>query len=601
MKYLTPSTWNSLPIPDYRCRFFIESYMEKLSLYTPHFYQSRLMNVFSATCELLGYLKAYTENEKNSGYIIMAIVEIEDCFSKDIFAKKLFEEHNDIRQEIFTDAKSKIVPNTITKLRAIANYILKKWADYDSAIYEELRASIFDIDIDLAKKDRILKRINVATNLYLTNILTKKYSPTYLYNRATMFTYKNNYDDRSFQAQFDLVFDRLYTYKTQFDVYFSINHTRLDILDEPAISIHANAPAEINESNIEKLKNNFTQYSVIQVQLESTDYISAAWNAHEQLTKIIDVATAFKVNPRVDIGHNCVSVSKNEHLIHAKSLNIKVLTTYLTSENGTHFSELNTHLKDVFAKTTTLGRDSLERSLRYLRLARESISIEQKLLNLWISLESIFNFGNQTIIEKVSEFVPCFYSANGVSRRISYLHKLLSKNHIPIPVEIKEKFSISSETFDETISPDIIFRLVRDEDNMGKILYESLSSLDHLNFRLCTIKEEMQKNKNLRARLDASEQDVQRQIRRIYFLRNKISHTGHHSNINPQLITHLTDYLATCYFAIVESIKKAPTGVNLSIEELLTSYKLGVELVKAKIKSDNNPIKYDDIVPVPII
>lgn len=89
MKYLRDQIWSRIPIDDFRSRFFVETYIEKLSVYTPHFSQSRLMNLFSSCSELLVYIEEYSNNEKNAGYLFSALDEIDSCFSTDVIAQEI--------------------------------------------------------------------------------------------------------------------------------------------------------------------------------------------------------------------------------------------------------------------------------------------------------------------------------------------------------------------------------------------------------------------------------------------------------------------------------------------------------------------------------
>ncbi|MED5525085.1 MAG: hypothetical protein VX447_10070 [Pseudomonadota bacterium] len=101
MKYLPDEKWAKLPIADFRPRFFVETYVEKLSMNTPHFSQSRLMNLFSSCAEALAYIQEYQANEKNGGYILSALDEIDSCLSNDPVAKDFFGYMDEPRAQLF--------------------------------------------------------------------------------------------------------------------------------------------------------------------------------------------------------------------------------------------------------------------------------------------------------------------------------------------------------------------------------------------------------------------------------------------------------------------------------------------------------------------
>lgn len=90
MKYFSEEIWKKLPVKDFRARFFVEAYLEKLSMYTPHFYQSRLMSTFSSCAEARLYIDELKTNEKNKGYILSALDEIDSCWKSDPITQKIF-------------------------------------------------------------------------------------------------------------------------------------------------------------------------------------------------------------------------------------------------------------------------------------------------------------------------------------------------------------------------------------------------------------------------------------------------------------------------------------------------------------------------------
>ena len=77
-KYLSDAVWERLPVTDFRARFFVECFIEKLRMHTPHFYQARLMNVISASKELRGHVENYRSTEKNIADLQSAMEELSD-------------------------------------------------------------------------------------------------------------------------------------------------------------------------------------------------------------------------------------------------------------------------------------------------------------------------------------------------------------------------------------------------------------------------------------------------------------------------------------------------------------------------------------------
>lgn len=356
----------------------------------------------------------------------------------------------------------------------------------------------------------------------------------------------------------------------------------------------------MSEKELDKLKKEFEPNIYVKISLNSTDYVTASWNGKELLDKILDITTALELNPRIQVSSQCISISKNASLTHKKNLNVGLLVAFLSSENGTHLSNTDTKLHATTIKLNEISRAHLGRSLRYLRLARESISLEQKLLNLWIALESLFSEGDSNIIANITSFVPQFYAVTGIARRVIYIRNLMVKNAIEISPLAKQVISTNASTFNKETTPNEIFSILRDEKAAIE-LFKTLDELEHLKFRFIKIFEEVKDQKTILARIGQSEKDVSRQLRRIYFVRNKIAHTGHYENIRPQLITHLLDYLVVSYLAISESATAAKAGHTYSIVELLDAYKMGAEQVIHSCKDGPNPSTFADLLPIAVI
>ncbi|MDM0121679.1 hypothetical protein [Variovorax arabinosiphilus] len=604
MKYFPDSMWEGLPTVDFRPRFFAETFIEKLSMNTPHFHQSRLMNIFSSCAEAIVYIEEYKKNDQNKAYLFNVLKEIENCWECDPVAKKLIAHIKAPCAQLFKSIESgNFSAPQLIRLRVLCRAILAHEDIYIETLAADLKKSLVD-PTDLSKKGRITQEIYSLTSLYITHLLNRGYSPTYLYNRAALFTQLKGYGKRNFEQQFSALEERLRTKTSQYDVYFALRSNKpsllLDIQDKTTINFSGKIPEFIATPHGKKMQKDFEANVVAQTMVESTDHVSASWTAKETLDKMLDAVTALELNPRIETSAICVAVSKNQNLTHTETLNINRLISLLSSEGGTYFSNSGTSILHVLSVLNEDGKEHLGRSLRYLRLARNSISLEQKLINLWISLESIYSDGDGGILSNITEYAPQIYAVTGIYRRICYIKKLLVDNSIAAPPKIKKEILEEQEKFSQSTSDEAIFKILQTEE-LCKELLESLGELHHLKFRLSLIHSELQGNKSIENRLKRSNDDVERQLRRIYFLRNKIAHTGHYTNIRPQLIIHLLDYIAVCYMAIASSAKVVRPKSKNSINDLIAAYKMGTEVVWHNAKSKEPILSLAALTPLPII
>lgn len=596
MIYLSEKIWGSLPIPDYRGRFFIESFWEYISNSTPHFYQARLMNVISSANEVIGAICDYKENNQNLKTLKNAIQEFEKCFSTDIVASEVFSnQKNSVHRIIKTclcDSPSK---TDLHRLNVICDSILRKKDEYTKLLQSTLRESVLGV-VDLKQKDRNLSKIHDITGLYITNLLNDGYSPTYLYNRMEMFTRFNNYKGRSFAEQFNIVTESLITRERKYKIIYAVKTSNvsalnnLDKLYEVNVSNTIPVVTDINESK--KLKISFEPNLFFVVELMSNDYVSASWRAKEKIDKYVDFALANYPKMKISISEYCLSVHKVKGFTHKHTVSISLLIKFLTS-NSTFFNQGDLDGKSSKLLTSVLDGKSVDhfsRSLRHLRLGREATALEQKLLNIWISLESLFIETDKTIINSVLEYIPLIYAVKGIKSRIVYLLKLLSKYKIEIPAELQKQYDLKCITFNEDFCADKFFTIIKDEKSALSI-FESINYKEHLKFRIYHIFNEIKDSEAVFARITKTIEDVKRQIRRIYYYRNCIVHTGSFDNIRPQLINHLYDYLSVCYQAVFESLSSLESQTNLSLLDLLVCYRLGAEEVFYNFK--DKPDGYD--------
>lgn len=601
--YLSDSLWARLPMDDFRPRFFVETYVEKLSVYTPHFSQSRLMNIFSSCSEALGYIDEYLSNEKNSGYLLSALDEIDSCFSSDPIAQTLFANMDGPRSSLFKKIRGgSFNLGQLTRLKVVCRAIVSQEETYASELLNELKKAIFD-PTDLDKKARIAENIYTLTGLYTTHLLNRGYSPTYLFNRAEMFTRENNYQGRTFAQQFEQITERLRTYTTEHEVYFAVRTNKpanlLEIDDDPTFTFTESIPDVIQGQNREKLSRDFVPNVIAMASIETTDHIGASWYVKDKLDQLLDAVTALDLNPKIQISSHCVTIARHPTVDHAKAINISFLLGFLSSEGGTYFSSSNASIRHSFSKLNSQGKEQLSRSLRYLRLARESVSLEQKLLNLWIALESLFSGGQSTILASILDYVPQAFAVAALSRRVHYLRDLLVKAKACTTHSVRDELGIGNQ-FDEEVTDGQIFLLLRNETAAIE-LFDSLSPKEHLKFKIISTFSEMKSNATIAKRLEKSEVDVERQLRRIYFLRNKIAHTGHYSNIRPQLITHLLDYVASCYLALSVSAAKSPIRDGQSVDDLFAAYKMGADMIENRVNSESEIGQLTELIPVPVI
>lgn len=600
LKYVSLDVWAKIYGQDYRARFFVEIYIEKLRMYTPPFHQARLMNVFSACEEMLVYLDEVALNEKNGSYVESALKELNNCLTVDPVASDLFIEHKVFVKELVSCHANGY---QLKKIGVICRSILGKVDIYRENLRAALMAEVTQ-EAPATAALRVIQQIEKLTGLYITDLLNQGYSPTYLYHRSDAFRHLNSYGDKSFQEQLRSVGDRLSGASIEFQVYYGISTNKNAALHAApkasCLEFISQLPQRIQPENLEKMHKDFEARMWCRATIHATDYISAAIRVKEELDGFLDTFTPFEFDTSLKIsGHALITYSLNQHS-YQHCINVSLLTGFMTVQSSLDSHGQALSLTNLISQLDSHAEDQLSRSLRHLRLARETSSLEQKMLNLWISLEALFPGIEGTIIGSILEFLPELYAVQGVTRRISYIASLLIANNIPVPEKAKALFRIESDRFGRDVSADQFFRLLKDEET-SRALYDCADGMEHLRFRISTLREELKSTKSIKARIDKTQEDVALQLRRIYFYRNKIAHTGHFKNVKPQLIMHLTDYLSTIYECLARAASVSAPGAKHSIPDLLISSKMGSEKVLSFLRTNEEVSSFSSIALEPLI
>lgn len=591
--------WNRIEGHDYRSKFFVDCYIEKLRMQTPPFHQARLMNVFSACEEMLRYLQEYADNDKNGAYVESALDEIKRCFLADSVAAELFKDHH----QFIRDVSGNTFSTTICqKLAVICKSILNTLSDYRQTLKTELRETVVQEGVTGAEL-RTIQKIDSLTGLYITDLLNRGYSPTYLFNRSDYLAYASHYGGKNFKDQFDSVVAKLTAEDLEFQVYYAISATKRKSLPEAhsSLSFVTALPALTSRENKDKLNKDFDTNLYCRFTVRAQDYISAALHAKENLAVFLDTFLPFDPKSDVKISGCALVIHPSTIHNHQHCVNVRLLGKLMINNSGVDTNNHAMNLDHLIAALDDSSSDQLSRSLRHLRLARETPSLEQKMLNLWISLEALFLVADGTIIGGIMDCVPQIYAVQGLVRRLRYMKALLIANRTAIPTLAQTAMSTELTRFTKNINDNQMFVLFKNDDACNE-LYESVAGKEHLRFRILTLRTEFTNNKSIHARLESTQKDVNLQLRRIYFYRNKIAHTGHFQNVKPQLIMHLTDYLYMIFSCLSDAALLARNNQKYSIAELIMSARMGADKVIAASKHTSSQIlSYSGIELKPIM
>lgn len=579
MKFLTPKRWEGLNLPDWRARFFIECYSESLSVHTPHFHQAKMMGVIDLAKEVLNNIKVFEANDKGKGYLISSLKELKLALERDAVAKDIFNDLLDVFDDCSKNFTSEKFPRSlIVQLGILCKRIVEDEIDYfdklEIALVEEVCGAT-----DITKKERLTDKINSLTRRYVTALLNVGYSPTFLFNKAQLLTRTSNYNGRIFKDQLKFFISSLDRKKRDFHVFFGIKTNKKTTIKNYKPYKGVKLLTEIPDKHFTISTKTFSTFSpnfYIKITVEAHDYIGAALIANERIESEFDLLKTLSNNLNLNIHRSCYVDYKAKGHTYQRDVNVSLLNTMLTYDHRS--SQLSNYLTFDFRENLELSSiRQIEGVLKNLRQVKESARLEQKLLNLWVGLESLnYSGDDKSIISSITNFLPKIYAINSVKQRISYVLDLMKALKIVIPESVRKRHGVEFEIFEENLSLDDFYKITVCKIS-AKEICDSISDLDFLYFRFYELYKVISDKKKIKSRLSNTREDIENQLYRIYQKRNNIVHIGFSDSLNHYAINHLSDYVNTLLLMVFDVIKRSKIKSKISLDDILLSTQLVID------------------------
>lgn len=597
MKFLNTDIWDSLNLPDWRAKFFIESYLEALSIETPHFHQAKLMSIIDLANEVTENITIYQDNNKGKGYLTSSLKELKKAFETDIVAKKIFSDIKDFFINCSKDfTNEKFTHLSILQLSILCKRIVSQEEIYFQEITTMLKNIILDT-VNLTQKDRLTKEINSLTRIYVSYLLSKGYSPTFLFNKGEFFTRKSNYANRNFNQQFDMFLQTLNCKIRKFNVFYALKTNKIKTISEYITFKKVEILKEIPEKHFTISNKTFSKFDpdfYLKLEIESLDYISAAWKAKDIVEIELDYLFTFSSNINLFLHTSCYVDYKASGNTFQREVKIELLNQLISKDQrkDSYLIYLN---GELFSKLEKNSRKKFESAIKKIRLSNNTTSLEYKLINIWIAFE-ILNYQNseQSIISNIINFTPKIYAIKSIKDRVKYILNLLIKSNITIPQNIKSKHHITDDTFNQDFNLEKFFDIIKSKDDATEIYTLLLhKKLDLINFRLISLHELIKDDKCIKNRIKNTKEDVERHIYRIYRYRNSIVHNGHTNKLNSYALNHLIDYVNLLLLTILDTIKNSKHLNHLTLDDILLSSNLIIENEFLKMENPNFIFSFD--------
>ena len=186
--------------------------------------------------------------------------------------------------------------------------------------------------------------------------------------------------------------------------------------------------------------------------------------------------------------------------------------------------------------------EQIDSALQYHRLALQAPSDEARLVNFWISLETICrrSRGRSSIIHSICEQVVPSVAVGNVRKLLTSLATYLQGfRRASQREDIRKLFPNASE---DSLPIGDLLDLLGDQNRL-RSLGDILAHHPLLLFRVFKAWELFKDRKELRDMLTQHAKNVDWQLRRIYRVRNQVMHRGQGSLVISPLIQHLHSYV----------------------------------------------------------
>lgn len=564
------------------------------------------MNSYSVLHEISDLICDFSADSKNIHWLKSTCEEALDIILAD---SEFLEFHKskgvllcEMLKGVKNDKESTPSEEKINKLSQLVSVFKRSEQDFICNLLDRLLLSLTDeIDIEGQGKERKLSQIYSLTSEAISCLLSVGYSPTYLYNRAELLTYPARYKGRSLHDQLTFFIERLKKPDAKYTAIQPVTFNSMYQIPDSIgdVKVLVESPTKLDEGELTKLGVNGGAQDGYEIrylvkEILAKDYVSAAWKMQGHIGMVRDIVTfEYKQNIFNYISPKCL-VSFTDPVIHKHVVRIELLSSLLLSRSDAYQYQSMIEVLNCAMQLDDESsgvKESINRIIRYHRLGIETSSLEQKFLSIWIVLEAIVEGGDGNIIDNIVSVVPELYAFDTLRKRLQYLHELLKKNNVQLPQDIPDGVDIGIHYTDESRDLMVVYEMVSKEEEAEKIFNE-LDNKEFVKFILKRMHKEFASKKTIQARIEKTKNDVSRQIRRIYYLRNKIVHRAHHGDLSLRLLSHLYDYVEYIMCDFLMALH-GETGVS-NFSEIANGYLMAMEQKKLEWK-EKSSLLFDDI------
>lgn len=434
-----------------------------------------------------------------------------------------------------------------------SNILVAENIHFAKALLEKISEEIERINILASFSPAEFDFLNKLIGYFFIELKAKGYAKTYLnYFIRTIF----NNTLKDFKEAITIIETLIDRPKEKFTIYLAfkipVNSTnQLEIASPGFVKIDykelQKEAAQINKMfEIFVQQNNRFHYYKLDV--EALDFHSAAYLAKKHMQTGLDLIFMGHSSNMITTYSSCFIVGTVDPTKGKRYYLNYQLDGYFAS-NQDRYLEFLEKMNEIDKKNVDLvSKRKISSALRYLRLGTESKELENKLLNYWIAIEYLFSAldSEQDKVKRLREYFKKIHSVSYASKLFKYVHE--SVNNLGLTSKIT---NYDSKNYAYLIEPQTLAEL------------NGLASTNPLiAYRAYTLSKRFANVDSIKSEFIRHQNNLERNIVRIYRTRNEIVHTASYENNILDITSHLRYYLTFIINGFIDFVANNPVDVN---------------------------------------
>ncbi len=525
-------------------QFFIERSLELLYNNTIDTYRLRLNNSMTILDEIISVSEKLILNQiKNNIYISDVLDEAFELLHKD----------NNIvwgtyDKNYLVELKKKPEMN-LRKIYLFANGLRKLNKNYTITLIEKIEKEIKRLNQEDVEDINELKELYSIIPNYWICLVQKGFSKNYLFR--ILMSWVNNPKKIGFDEFFKRVKSLESKVEEGFNIVFAIKGINSDL------KIYNNKISILESTQIEEYSRDSNKCAkffrgkdgqFVEVTSDAYDYYSAVMKVKSLLNGELDLIQYSKPNFYPKIYDYVLVIGKNNPT-KAKEQNYYYQIEGYYQHSIEVYESLSQKLNNLETKNIhTAAVEKVRAGLMYYRLGSESNELHSKLLNYWIGMEFIFSAyeSNENTIPRLKRYYSKMQGLLLFKRILLNFHSNIGNLDI-------------SENFIDYKTDDIEYLLNQKNYENAIALIEKYPLLS---YRAQMIKELFDDSKTISKMVHKSVDNIEKNLTRIYRIRNEIVHNASSISGMETVVSHLKFYLLFTIYSVIHFFDEKADDFN---------------------------------------